>query len=176
MKVPDSVFNRIKHMLWSEADELRWLTVSDSQKSILYERWINAEEVGGVLSRYIEHGSIRVYIKDTIMKPYMRELIKSFEPIRNLLRLPRELTESKCYIKPHGRLLSDGKLVCWGLSRDWKSILFAAFDRAYQNDSLSAFAAVILLPTGKCLQPEYRKMVEVAAEKLCIENLVWHDG
>ena len=175
MKIPDIVFSRIKDDLWQKAGEIGWLSVGAPQKSAFYEQWIRAAEIGGVLSRYIEPGNIRVYIKDTIMKPYIREHIKSFDNVRNLLNLsdgPNIIDE---YIKPHGRMLSDGRVVCWGLSRDWKSVLFATFERAYNATDGTPFAAVILFPSGKCQQPSYRQMVEVAAEKLGIEILRWHD-
>lgn len=175
MKVPDTVFSKVKDKLWLIADEIGWFSVGAPQKSVLYEQWIRTEDIGGVLSRYIDPHNIRVYIKDTIMKPYIRERIKDFHQVRRLLNLPNENIVIAEYIKPHGRMLSDGRVVCWGLSRDWKSILFATFERAYGASTGSPFAAVILFPTGKCQQPAYRKMVESAAEKLGIENLLWHD-
>lgn len=176
MKVPDAAYKRIKEKLWGIADELVWPTLSDQQKSALYEEWIRGDEVGGVLSRYLDAGNIRVYIKDTIMKPYGRERIKDFPPILRLLALPEDARSVETYIKPHGRRLADGKVICWGLSRDWKTILFAVFERAYVVRSGVPFAAVIMFPTGKCQQPEYRRMIEAAAEKMGIAHLVWHDA
>ena len=176
MKVPDRAYRRIKRTLWGVADKLNWPTLSDPQKSALYEGWIRDEQVGGVLSRYLNSGSVRVYIKDTIMKPYGRERIKDFPPIVKLLGLPDDPSVVETYIKPHGRRLTDGKVICWGLSRGWKAILFSAFERAHAAPSGVPFAAVIMFPTGKCQQPEYRQMIETAAEKLGITRLEWYDA
>lgn len=176
MKVPDPVYKRLKEKLWGMADKLNWPTLSDQQKSTLYEEWIRDDTLGGVLARYLDPANIRVYIKDTIMKPYGRERIKEFPPIQKLLEIPDNLRVVETYIKPHGRRLDDGKVVCWGLSRDWKSILFAVFERAHLARSGVPFAAVIMFPTGKCQQPAYRRMIETAAEKMGIVRLVWHDS
>lgn len=176
MKVPDKVYRRIKRALWEVADDVNWPTLPDPQKSALYEEWIRDAQVGGVLSRYLDTGSVRVYIKDTIMKPYRRERIKDFPPITKLLGIPDDPAVAETYIKPHGRRLIDGKVICWGLSRDWKAILFAVFERAHVAPSGEPFAAVIMFPTGKCQQPEYRQMIEMAADKLGIKHLEWYDA
>lgn len=176
MKVPDAAYQRIKEKLWRIADERNWPTLSDQQKTALYEDWIRDSDVGGVLSRYLDPGSVRVYIKDTIMKPYGRERIKDFPPILRLLGLPDDSSVAETYIKPHGRRLTDGKVVSWGLSRDWKAILFAIFERAYVVKSATPFAAVIMFPNGKCQQPEYRKMIETAAMRLGIKHVIWYEA
>ena len=176
MKVPDATHRRIKEKLWRVAEGLNWPTLSDKQKSKFYEEWIRESDVGGVLSRYLNAGSVRVYIKDTIMKPYGRDRIKEFPPVLKLLGLPEDARVAQNYIKPHGRRLVDGKVICWGLAKDWKAILFAVFERACVARSGVPFAAVIMFPTGKCQQSEYRQMIEAAAERLEIPNLVWYDA
>jgi hypothetical protein len=176
MKVPDSSYKRIKEILWGVAAERNWPTLSDQQKTALYEEWIRDDNIGGVLSRYLDPGNVRVYIKDTIMKPYGRERIKDFPPILRLLGLPDDTRVKETYIKPHGRRLGDGKVICWGLSRDWKSILFAVYERAYMTRAGVPFAAVIMFPTGKCQQPGYRRLIETAAEKMEIQHVIWYDA
>ncbi len=175
MKVPDRVFLRIKRTLWKTADDLNWPTLTNPQKSMMFEDWIRNEHVGGVLSRYLDKGSVRVYLKDTIMKPYLRERIKDFSIVAKLLGLSNALVVQS-YIKPHGRRLADGRVVCWGLARDWKSILFAVFERAHVVPSAVPFAAVILYPTQQCQQPAYREMIEAATSRLGIRRLEWYDN
>lgn len=175
MKVPEAVHKKIKDKLWAVANERNWPTMPESQKTALYEDWFRDVEVGGVLARYLPPGNIRVYLKDTIMKPYARDRIKDFAPIQRLLGLPQGSSIAETYSKPHGRLLTDGRVICWGLSRDWKMVLFAVFERAYAIPSGIAYAAVIMFPTGKYQQPRYRQMIEAAARKLEIETLKWYD-
>jgi hypothetical protein len=176
MKIPDTTYKRIRQALWKTADTLNWPTLSDQQKSAFYEEWIREPGVGGLLSRYLDPANIRVYIKDTIMKPYGRERIKDFSTIQRLLRVPDGIETAETYIKPHGRRLADGKIICWGLSREWKAILFAVFERAYLTRSGIPFAAVIMFPAGKCQQLPYRQLIETAATKMGIKHLVWYDS
>jgi hypothetical protein len=76
------------------------------------------------------------------------------------------------YIKPHGRLLFDRRVVCWGLAKDWKAVLLAAYERAYRNLG-KPYAAVLLRGVGKMAQPSERRMVEDLAGRLGIEKVVW---
>ena len=110
------------------------------------------------------------------MKPYGRERIKDFPAIVKLLGLPDDPIVVETYTKPHGRRLTDGRVICWGLSRDWKAILFSVFERAHVASSGIPFAAVVMFPTGKCQQPEYRQMIETAAGYLGITCLEWYDA
>ena len=176
MKIPDKTYERIKDKLWGLADDLNWPTLSNPQKSALFEDWLRDDHVGGVLSRYLDTGSVRVYLKDTIMKPYGRERIKDFTPVAKLLGITDDFFVTETYIKPHGVRLGDGKVICWGFSRDWKTILFAAFERAHVVPLGVPFAAVIMFPAGKCQQPRYRQMIEAAAVKLGIKHLEWYDA
>ena len=175
MKVPDAVYRRIKLSLWRVADDLNWLTLPNARKSALFEEWFRNEQVGGVLSRYLDTGSVRVYIKDTLMKSYAQERIKDFPTIMKLLEIPNNTGVAETYSKPHGRRLADGKVICWGLSRDWKTILLAVFERAHVVQSGIPFAAVIMFPTGQFQQPRRRQMIETAAVKLGIKRLEWYD-
>ncbi|MCY4011362.1 MAG: hypothetical protein OXG82_01460 [Gammaproteobacteria bacterium] len=109
------------------------------------------------------------------MKSYTRDRIKNFAPVTRLLDLPECPLVSKVYLKPHGRRLADGKVICWGLSRDWKTVLMAVFERAHADESAEPFAAVIMFPVGKCRQPAYRRMIETASNKLGIQRLEWYE-
>lgn len=176
MKIPDSVYHRIRDDLWQRADKIGWITLADSQKTTLYEEWLDDVGIGQVLSRYLDAGSIRVYIKDTIMKPYGRERLKDARPVFVLLGIPADSKMAKEFVKPHGRLLCDGRVVCWGLARDWKTIVLAAFERARRTNGGKPHAAVLMYPSGKTTQPGERAIIEEAARKLGVSRLVWHDG
>jgi hypothetical protein len=76
------------------------------------------------------------------------------------------------YIKPHGRVLSDRRVVCWGLAKHWKPILLAAYERAYRHVG-RPFAVVLLRGVGRMAQPSERRMVEDLAGRLGIEKVVW---
>ena len=175
MRIPNGVYLGVRDRLWSQADRIGWTTLSDSQKSILYEQWIQDIEVGQVLARYMAPQNIRVYIKDTIMKPYGRERIKEAGPILSLLGLPQDISIGREYIKPHGRMLYDGRIICWGLARDWKAVVFSVFERAKRCPSGRAYAAILMYSSGKTKQPSERRLISDACQHLGIEHLLWRD-
>jgi len=175
LKIPDDVFRVIKEKLWDEAAAIGWETLGDQQKSTMYENWIKSPQVGGVISRYTSPGNVRVYIKDTIMKPYGRERIKEFSPLVRMLGLPEDCKSVEDYIKPHGRRLDDGKIICWGLAKNWKSVLIAVYERAYWIPTGVPYCAVLMFPAAKYKQHEMRGMINDAAGKLGILRLVWYD-
>ena len=176
MKVPEKVYSRIKHKLWDVADKCDWTTLTDIQKSALYEEWIRDEQVGEALSRFLSPANVRVYLKDTVMKAYAREKINDFSLIMKLFQLPENPGIAERYIKPHGRKLIDGKVICWGFARDWKTVLFAVYERAHLTSSCIPYAAVLMSSAGKHQQPSYRKLIENAANRLGIVHVKWYDA
>lgn len=173
--MPERTFIKLKGLLWEEADEAGWTTLTDQHKSALYEKWIRRKDVGGVLSRYPDFPSVRVYIKDTVMKPYGRERLKDAAPILDVLGLEVDAVERERFIKPHGRILFDGKTVSWEPAKNWKSVALSVFERAYRNPPSRPYAAVLMEPEGTMKQASERKLVESVAEKLGVEHLVWMD-
>jgi hypothetical protein len=176
VKIPDAVYRRLRDQLWAQADAIGWSSLSDLQKSSMYEEWLRGADVGAVMSRYLDAGSIRVYIKDTIMKPYGRERLKDPRPVLSLLGLNPDEPAIKEFIKPHGRLLQGGRVIAWGLAQNWKSVVFAVFERAHGIRNGIAYAAVLMYPNGRTTQPGERALIEEAGRRLGIEKIIWHDG
>ena len=174
-KIPRKVANRVREIVWNEADHLRWETLTDQDRSRIYEDWMLDERIGVELSNYTDRASIRVYLKDTLIKTYMLERLQSFEHIRKHLTIDNDEVEKKSYIKPHGRLMKDGRIICWGPSSNWKSILFSVYERSYVEKNSTPFAAVLLNPVGKWREPFHQKMVEDAGKRLGIYHISWMD-
>jgi hypothetical protein len=174
-KIPEQVVSKIRDLLWGRADEVGWINLADIRKAILYEQWQKDPDVGGILANYADVRNVRVYIKDSLMKPYTRERLKDPASILRLLSLSEDSTyRLPPMIKPHGRILTDGKAICWGPARDWKSILVATAERAYRNRGCTPFGAVLIKPSGKLAQPSERAVVDHLASKLGIQKLVWN--
>src|ERR1700752_5341210 len=130
MKIPDGVRNRIRDLLWAQADELGWSQLTDLERSKCYERWTREPRIGGALAHYMDPRKVRVYIKDSLLKPYERTKISGTEQqILDKLGLSAELDVWQRYIKPHGLRFKDGRIVAWGRSRDWKLIVMAMYER-----------------------------------------------
>lgn len=174
--LPSDIRENIRLKIWNKADELDWPRISDLERTAWYENWTKDKEVGGVLSHFMDARRVRVYIKDSLLKPYLRSRLQN-DWGRVLLAInmdEREARIKKSYDKPHGRQLVDGKVICWGNSREWKSILISVFERAYQVSSGVPHAAV-LVETGKTTSAGAREMILNASQKLGLQHLAWVD-
>jgi hypothetical protein len=175
MKVPDSILKPIRKRLWAQADEDGWTTLNDQTKTTLYEQWVRDDAVGEVLSRFMDTGEIRVYLKDTVMKPYGRDRIKDPRPVLKLLGIPADEFVIEEYIKPHGRLFHDQRVVCWGLAKNWKAIILAVYERAKRKGGATPHAAVLMYPSGATRQDAEKGIIEDVAKRLGVLRLDWLD-
>lgn len=175
MSATDSIRERMRERLWAVADEIGWSSLSDTEKSNYYERWTRDPSIGGQLAHLMDPRKVRVYIKDSLVKPYERaRLFSNEEDVWRILGLEPPEAISARFIKPHGRRLSDGRVVCWGNSRDWKLIVMAAFERSWTWQGATAFA-VVLFETGKTAEEGSRRLVRAAARQLGLERIEWMD-
>ena len=173
MTIPDTIRDDVRAKLWSAADDLRWSTLPDAERAKQYELWTRDPAVGGRLGHFMDPRRVRVYIKDSVIKPYQRSRLSLLEAeVWRLLSFPAPGPAAKRYIKPHGRRLPDGKIVCWGNSRDWKLILMAVFERAHGQPGCESFGAV-LVESGRTSEEHRRRLVQEAAARLAIHKLAW---
>ncbi|HZZ80579.1 MAG TPA: hypothetical protein VFE62_18895 [Gemmataceae bacterium] len=173
MNLPEKTRDQLRQRLWRIADEMDWLALGLTEKTQYYENWTKDPEVGGVLQRYMAVGQIRVYIKDSLLKDYPSARRADQEKPFRILRLDAKVVVTRIFIKPHGRLISDGRIICWGRAADWKSILMAAFERSFTTKSSRAYAVLLTESSGKFAETKVRAAVAEAAKRLQIEKLVW---
>jgi hypothetical protein len=175
MRIPDDVRDRLREEVWSRADKLGWSALHDAERARRYEQWSRDPEIGGALAHYMDARKVRVYIKDSLLKPYERARLSGTErEILGRLGIPADSKVARRYIKPHGIEFADGKIVSWGNSRDWKLVLMAMFERAASTPGSSAFGTV-LLENGKTGDTATRKLVRDAATRLGVERMEWID-
>lgn len=174
MTIPNNIRDVLKTKLWDIADELDWSSLGQGDKARYYEIWTRDPEIGGRLSRYMDGGQVRVYIKDTLLKAYGRvRLADPDRPLR-VVGLPGDAKPVEEYIKPHGRRLEDGRVICWGRADDWKAILMAVHERAFVNKG-QPFAVVLMRASGRYHEVHARAVVEDAARRLGIDRVRWLD-
>ena len=175
MRIPDDVRDRLRDLVWSRADKLGWSGLNDAERARRYEQWTRDPEIGGALAHYMDARKVRVYIKDSLLKPYERARLSGTEQqILGRLGIPADSKVALRYIKPHGIAFADGKIVSWGNSRDWKLVLMAMFERAASRPGSSSFGTV-LLENGKTGDATTRKLVLEAATRLGIKRMEWID-
>jgi hypothetical protein len=175
MMLPDAIRDAMRDRLWRLADEMGWSSLGDSERSRCYEMWTKDQSIGGQLAHYMDPRKVRVYIKDSLLKPYERaRLLENEGEIWCLLGVQQPEEFAETYIKPHGRRLGDGRIVCWGKSRDWKLVLMAVFERGRARQDSMPFGA-ILLESGQTSEEKKRAIVRDAAKRLGIEEIIWID-
>ncbi len=173
MSVPDGVRDEVKDILHRRADEIGWLKLPGSRKSALYEQWSKDPVIGGRLANYVDSRRVRVYIKDTLLKDYVRNAFADAALPFRALEIHIDTPVAEHFIKPHGRRLRDGRVICWGRADDWKTVLMATYERTYPQVGRSPFGAVLLRAVGRYGQDDVRELVENAAGLLGVEHVVW---
>jgi hypothetical protein len=171
-RVPDDVREAVRRDLWAKAEALGWSDLSAFDRTRHYEHWTQDPDVGGVLARYMDPPRVRVYLKDAVFKPYSRARLGDWSRCAQALGVESESC-AESFIKPHGRELSDGRVVCWGPAMSWKMVLMALHERTFTRRASSPFAAVLSRAVGRYREEGARAMVEDAATKLKVECVVW---
>src|SRR5262249_1232098 len=115
------------------------------------------------------------YLKDTIMKDYTRERCSDPARARSVLKIDDAVEVAEVYEKPHGQRLTDGRVICWGKADSWKAILLALHERTYSRRGTSPFGLVRTQASGRFQEQHTRALVQDAATKLGIENVIWLD-
>lgn len=173
MRIPTPIKDEILKALWATAASVEWSALSDIDKARYYEQWTRDPSIGGRLAHFMDPRKVRVYIKDSLLKPYERtRLSESEDRVWRALSLPVPRACERAFIKPHGKRLVDGCVVCWGKSRDWKLVLMAVFERSHVSPHSKPLGAV-LFETGNTTQDSQRGLVREAAQRLRIEKLAW---
>ncbi|CAN7175386.1 hypothetical protein [Mesorhizobium caraganae] len=173
MTVPKEIRDAIRERLWQTADHLQWDSLTQSEKARHYQQWTDSD-IGRTLAAHMDARSVRVYIKDTLLKGFSREKLNLHEGqvLRVLQRHRQDVTES--FIKPHGFRFSDGAFVAWGRADDWKSLLGALFERSYgtRGTTLTVF---LFRASPRYVRPSTRELVEAAARRLGVATCIWFD-
>jgi hypothetical protein len=174
--VPKEIREKIQEKIWDKADELDWSRLSDLDRAIWYENWSKDNDIGGVLAHFMDPRKVRVYIKDSLLKPYLRTQLGSSA---DKVLLSTGLSENGAVVraefdKPHGRLMSDGKIICWGNSRDWKAVVISVFERARRIEAAEPYAAV-LIESGRSMNSDLKEVVIDVGRRLGLEQVVWID-
>jgi hypothetical protein len=175
MSVPAHVRSAVRDYLWQEADRINWNCLTAAEKARYYANWTVSEAVGARLSPYLDPRKVRVYIKDTLLKPYARDRMgRQIPHMRRIGLLPLEPPVQE-FIKPHGQLFADGRIVVWSNAVDWKMALMAAFERAHAISGARPYGVALFNASTKHGDTDARLIVERAAKRLGIEKLVWLD-
>jgi hypothetical protein len=142
-------------------------------KNTYYTNWTNDPAIGGVLSRWVGVGGVKSYLKDAVLKVYVRRSRSDHKKPLAKIGLNPSADVIKKFEKPHGVRLTDGKIVCWGRSKQWKIVLMALHERSFADLDSTLYGAVLLDSADGFGDQGARQVVENAATKLGIRKLAW---
>jgi hypothetical protein len=173
MTVPREVMRRMREVVWPLADAADWNQLSAVDKGKLYREWSKDPAIGGVLSQYMDVTRVRPYIKDAVLKVYARRSTSEYSGHLRAVGLSPASKVAKVFIKPHGLLLADGKLVCWARAKTWKQVLMALHERSFADINSVPYGAVMLDSCDGFGDATSRLVVDNAAVKLGVRRVVW---
>ncbi|MGY1868221.1 MULTISPECIES: hypothetical protein [Nocardia] len=144
-EIQDLLRREIIAEIYRRADELGWDGLSISERTTWYNRWVDDDQIGGVLTRYMPRERARLWIKDGPMKHYNRAR-SGIGPYADLVRNPlpsaaqiaqlafgREwiVVEGTLQEKPNRCDLTNGEVfvqMIWGTSRNLQSLIWAGLN------------------------------------------------
>jgi hypothetical protein len=144
-ELPDVLRRNVVAEVYRQAGELDWEGLTDKQRSVIYNRWLDDPAVGGHLTRFLSRERARVWLKDVPMKEYARArngigsfagLVTSRFPgpeqiARQVLGNGWHAVEGTIREKPNRCLISDGRedrLMMWGPPKTLRDIIWAGIN------------------------------------------------
>ena len=179
--LPAGIVRRVVEKLYRDAQRVGWLNLTPRDRNRQYTTWLDNQEVGGLLLRFVKRDGARVWIKDGPMKEYARALagVGRFKDYASGSgaspdRVVRAAVGKECTvlkdsvgIKPLHCLTEnkDGEQtwVCWGPPKDFKHLLWAAICRAVDASDVACHVVVIESVERTTDAAEQRRRLALAA-------------
>lgn len=70
--LPDDLRRQILIEVYRQAADLNWDGMTTRERTTQYNQWLESPLIGGQLSRFMEKGQVRTWLKDIAMKEYSR--------------------------------------------------------------------------------------------------------
>lgn len=177
--IPEAVRRTVIRDIYLKADELGWDGLSPVDRTTWYNRWVDDEMLGGVLTRYMPRERARMWIKDVPMKHYNRArsgigpyadlvsnpLPSAYDIARIALGEDWTVLSGTLREKPNRCQVTDGqgqKLMIWGNPRNLKSLVWAGLNA--RVDGLPSPIVVISLLQGERLTESERRRHQKVCE------------
>jgi len=170
--IPETIRRAVIRDIYRKADELGWDGLSAVDRTTWYNRWVDDEQLGGVLTRYMPRERARMWIKDVPMKHYNRArsgigpyadlvgtpLPSAYDIARIALGEDWSVLGGTLQEKPNRCQVTDGHcqmLMIWGNPRNLKSLVWAGLNA--RVDGLPCPVVVINLLQGERLSEGERR-------------------
>ncbi|GAA2006169.1 hypothetical protein [Catenulispora subtropica] len=153
MTLPPEIEMRVVEHLYRDADKISWDGIAAVTRSGHYDRWVNDQEIGGRLQKFMDEKECRHWIKDGPMKERARAVYgvgKYASLVPNPVANPSQLVaqgvgtgwevdETTLDIKPLrivARREDDVIRFCWGKPKDLKHLVWAALNAEAKGDPI----------------------------------------
>lgn len=182
--IPETVRRTVIRDIYRKADELGWDGLSAVDRTAWYNRWVDDEKLGGVLTRYMPRDRARMWIKDVPMKHYNRArsgigpytdlvgtpLPSAYDIVRIAMGEDWTVLGGTLQEKPNRCQVTDGRsrmLMIWGNPRNLKSLVWAGLNA--RVDRLPSPVVVINLLQGERLTESERRRHQNVCELVSLD-------
>lgn len=157
------------------ADQLDWSHLTIEQRRQHYESWTADENIGGLLCKVIDSNRVRVWLKDTVMKSYLKTQRPCITDFLSRIGVPHGAV-LRSYMKPEAVLCEDSNLFVGGdlftltVAKEWRVGLLSAYERAAEITRLGQNKMYFIEHTsGRFVDQSYRDLISAAGVRLGIE-------
>jgi hypothetical protein len=164
--------------VYRQAGEMDWDGLTDKQRSVAYDRWLDDPAIGGELTRFLPRERARVWLKDVPMKEYARarsgigslaDLVTVRLPgpsqiARQVLGGYWDAVDGTIREKPNRCVVSNGRdkrLMIWGPPKVLRDLVWAGII-AIADEREPAPLIVVAAPRGEALsQGEMKRHLRI---------------
>ncbi|MBB5857643.1 DUF4365 domain-containing protein [Amycolatopsis umgeniensis] len=182
-RMPKKVRAAVVSSAYRAADQVGWDQLPNVERSRLYSAWVDDPSIGGIMAPYFSKQSIRIWLKDSLMKEYVRAK-EGVGPYAQFVTIryptPDEIVSAACgngwfvesgsmTIKPSHCFATDGiyrRHIFWGEAASFENLIVAAL--AVAEGELLRPIVVILHRKNHSMEQKLtlRKLADRAQVKL----------
>lgn len=151
------------------ADKADWIHLTIPERTALYTQWVKDPAIGGELAKLEGAERVRVYLKDTVMKRYMKAKRPELTVLLKQMsfRYKRVIKE---YEKPSALLCDGTRLYTLSVAKEWRIALLSAFERANHMSQLQENLVFFTdHAVDRYTDASYKALIENAAERLDVK-------
>jgi len=153
LKLPENPRQEIVRRVREMADKADWCHLKIHERSALYRQWCNDPTIGGELAKLGGPDSVRVFLKDTVIKQYLKEKRPVLKDLLKQMGLECKRVTRE-YEKPEAQLCDNRRLYTLAVAKEWRVAIFSAFERAHdlggveENLVFSLTTMLTVIPTN----------------------------
>lgn len=192
-RVPRNQVESVVKALYAAADRLDWEHMPTNARTAQYDEWVNAPEIGVVLTGYMSIENARSWIKDGPMKEYARARLgagryarfgstngpTAAQLVTHVLGDRAELIEASAGIKPfHCLGISSGTTtyITWGTALNLRHLVWACINHLAGHPTHEACIVILELlehPTTQSAKARHERIAKrcsIAFKYLRVSN------